>query len=245
MLWNSALILKRKRDKRSWACSFWACSFWACFVGVRIVSRCSLQVPFVSEYRARPFVCWERSLFAFRFHLVGRWEQNCQCVPLEETQRGRSYVFLRGVLFFPLCWSVTHNSSSTRHFVGSLGLAAGDPLSFSSRGCWVRSAADQQPVTRLAMRFTVTLLLPEFCRAAVNSDTVLPQLSPIPPAAATAKVLTSKKSLLVAEPRSVQSPCCGCPRANTIKVLLCFSAFVPVLAEASPGAGVSTAAQDS
>lgn len=57
-------------------------------MGVIIIRLCSLQVPFVSEYRARPFVCWERSLFAFHFHLVGRWEQKCQCVPLEEKQRG-------------------------------------------------------------------------------------------------------------------------------------------------------------
>lgn len=56
-------------------------------MGVIIIRLCSLQVPFVSEYRAGPFVCWERSLFAFHFHLGGRWEQKCQCVPLEERQR--------------------------------------------------------------------------------------------------------------------------------------------------------------
>lgn len=72
-------------------------------MGVIIIRLCSLQVPFVSEYRARPFVYWERSLFAFHLHLVGRWEQKCQCAPLEERQRGELiHVPSRLFLFSPL-----------------------------------------------------------------------------------------------------------------------------------------------
>lgn len=70
------------------------------FVGVIIIRLCSPQVPFVSECRARPFVCWERSAFAFHFHLVGRWEQKCQRVPLGGSKEGNW--FLAGISFFLL-----------------------------------------------------------------------------------------------------------------------------------------------
>lgn len=71
-------------------------------MGVIIIRLCSPQVPFVSECRVRPFVRWERSAFAFHFHLVGRWEQKCQCVPLEGRQRGELIHVPSGRSFFLL-----------------------------------------------------------------------------------------------------------------------------------------------
>lgn len=96
------------------------------FVGVIIIRLCSPQVPFVSECRARPFVCWERSAFAFHFHLVGRWEQKCQRVPLGGSKEGNW--FLAGISFFP---PVNHKAVASRVlailllFISSLNVAAG------------------------------------------------------------------------------------------------------------------------
>lgn len=95
-------------------------------MGVIIIRLCSPQVPFVSECRARPFVCWERSAFAFHFHLVGRWEQKCQRVPLGGSKEGNW--FLAGISFFP---PVNHKAVASRVlailllFISSLNVAAG------------------------------------------------------------------------------------------------------------------------
>jgi len=100
---------------------------------VGVIRLCSVQVLFVSECRARPFVCWERSVFAFHFHSVGRWEQKCQCVPLEERQRGELIHVASRLFFFSPLLEYTSEPISMLAvhlvFAGFLNLAAENILS--------------------------------------------------------------------------------------------------------------------